>query len=556
MRATAVPPLSCDALRHGTSPVRVAPFSHEMQPKREARFAGRTRGHLTAAFIAALALLGCSGADRIVYRERAPFNPPSAAAAGFLGYYDVASKQTTCGNCHADFQGSWQTTRHAQAYATLNSNAASQPACYSCHTVTGNGNVASGTVAGHDAVKNAVYYDVQCESCHGPGLEHVEGVGQGTLVRPLAKISMSGIGDCGDCHSGAHQPFAEEWAASGHAKVEPSRAGNVSSGCASCHDGRKALERFGVESNYVEKATATAYQPTTCAVCHAPHGSSNPAQLRFPVTSPDPEVNLCMKCHLRRAEPTLTASSPHAPQGAVLLGDAGYRPPGFAYDTARIFGSHATERNPKLCAGCHVGKFTVTDALTGAFTLQATGHLMRPIPCLDVTGKPTADKTCAYTASARSWKTCTESGCHANADVAATVFATGRARMKFLADQLWLNRNGDGAIQASPTDGGLLATLKGTRPTEWSTTNLVITPAEGAEFNARLCGEYNQSNSDNSKGTHNPFLCEALLIATIDYIRTYYGLPPASAAVQARMNSVGGAELDRGMRISRSPPGR
>ena len=112
----------------------------------------------------------------------------------------------------------------------------------------------------------------------------------------------------------------------------------------------------------------------------------------------------------------------------MLLGFAGWRPPGFVYDTARIYGSHATTKNPKLCAGCHVTKFTVTDKLTGAFTFQATGHLMRPIPCLDAQGKPTADKTCAYTVAARSWQSCTPSGCHADAEsrpLRSPLFAAG-----------------------------------------------------------------------------------------------------------------------------------
>jgi predicted CXXCH cytochrome family protein len=337
--------------------------------------------------------------------------------------------------------------------------------------------------------------------------------------------------------------------------VTTSRASNAS--CAGCHEGRKALERWGVDANYVEKTTPTAYQATTCAVCHAPHGSANPSQLRFPVTSEDPDQNLSMKCHLRRTEPEVSGSaSPHAPQAAVLLGFAGYRPPGFAYDTARIFGSHATTKNPKLCAGCHVTRFTVTDKTTGAFTFQATGHLMRPIPCLDGTGKPTADKTCAYNASARTWQTCTSSGCHANAAAAVAAFTTVRARMKFLTDQLWQNLNNDGNIQATPTDAGLLATLKATRPNEWSATDGVITPAEGAEFNARLCGEYGQANSDNSKGIHNPFLCEALLIATVSYVRTYYNLPAASAAQQALMEGPIGGAFSHAMRVSRTPPGR
>jgi predicted CXXCH cytochrome family protein len=473
--------------------------------------------------LAALTVTGCD--DDVVYQDRPPFNPPPDAASGFLGYFDATAGKTTCGNCHADFHANWSTTAHAGAWETLNANPNKQDACFTCHTVTGNGNAANGTTAGYDAVKTDVYHDVQCESCHGPGLNHVEGIGQGTVIRPLAKLSMSGTGDCGDCHSGTHHPFDQEWAASRHSVVSASRASEES--CAGCHEGRAALERWGVEANYVEKESATDYQPVAaCAICHASHGSANPSQLRFPITSNDPAENLCMKCHLRRAEPEPPSSvRPHAPQGGVLLGTAGWRPPGFAYDTAEIYGSHATTRNPKLCAGCHVVAFTVTDKETGAFTFQATGHLMRPIPCLDPNGQPTADKTCAYNATARTWQSCTASGCHANANVAASAFNATRSRMKFLADQLWQDKNSDGTLQAAPTDGGALATVRQTRPGEWSSADNAITPAEGAEFNARLCGEFGSSNSDNSKGVHNPFLCDALFTSTINYIKSYYSLP-------------------------------
>lgn len=514
----------------------------------------RSLALLSAAYIVTLLLVGCSGDDLIVFRDRAPFNPPPDAASGFLGYYNVATKQTTCGNCHSGFQAKWVGTDHANAYATLNANPAKAASCFGCHTVTGKGNAVGGTAAGHDAVKDSAYFDVQCESCHGPGLRHVEGVGQGLLVRPLAKLGMIGTGTCGDCHSGSHQPFAEEWGASGHALVSASRAANPT--CAGCHDGRGALANWGVEVNYLEKGIATAYQPTTCSVCHDPHGSTNTKQLRLSITALDPERNLCMKCHSRRAEPSFTQSSPHAPQGSLLLGSAGYRPPGFVYDTARIYGSHATTANPKLCAGCHVGKFTVTDVLTGQFSFQSTGHLMRSVPCIDATGKPTADKTCAYTSTARSWQTCSASGCHANAAVAANIFNTVRARMKFLTDQLWVDTNLSGSMQASPTDAGLLATLRVTRAAEWSTTDNRISAAEGAEFNARMCGEYAQSTSDNSKGAHNPFLCEALLIATINYVRSFYSMPAASAQVQAQLVGPIGGEFNRSMQVSRTPPGK
>lgn len=516
---------------------------------RTPRLFTRNVGRMAASLFAVILMAGC-GDDQIVYRDRAAFNAPKDSAAGFIGYYDVSSKQTTCGNCHAGFQASWKTTKHASAYKTLNDNPNKRASCYGCHTVNGNGNTLSGTIAGYSKVPDPTYFDVQCESCHGAGLKHVEGVGSGTIVRPLAKLAVAGTGTCGDCHSGTHNPFSEEWAASGHAQIYTSGAANTSSGCASCHDGRKALEAWGVKANYQEKADASNYQSTTCAVCHDPHGSGNPKQLRFSVTSPDPEQNLCMKCHMRRNEPSFTQSSPHAPQGAVLLGIAGWRPPGFVYDTARIFGSHATTANPKLCAGCHVSRFTVTDKATGAFTFQATGHSMQPTPCIDGTGKPTGSKACDYTIVARSFKSCATSGCHATEAVAAAAFTTVRSRMKFYNDQLWRDLNVNGSMQAAPTDAGLLPTIRQTRPSEWSTTDNTITPAEGAEFNARLCGEYGQSNSDNSKGIHNPFLCEALLISTINYLRTYYNLPAASQAEQAMLDGPIGGEFNRGMKIS------
>jgi predicted CXXCH cytochrome family protein len=503
--------------------------------------------------VAAFAVAGCSD-DKIVYRDRAPFNPPPDAALGFLGYYDATAKQTTCGNCHSGFQAGWQTTKHANAWSVLQSSSAAAPACEGCHTVTGNGNVASGTPAGHATVPDEVYYDVQCESCHGPGLEHVEGVGQGNIVRPLAKLSMEGTGNCGDCHSGAHQPFAEDWRQSRHAVLDDHMI--TSANCSRCHEGRGALMRnFNEDVNFQEKETADAYVAITCGVCHDPHGSGNPSQLRFPITSQDPAENLCMRCHLNRDEPTGARITPHAPQGGVLLGQAGWRPPNFAYDTARIFGSHATTRNPKLCAGCHVNQYSVVDQLTGEFSFTSSGHLFRPIPCLDATGKPTADKSCEYTVSARAWNSCTGAGCHDDAAVAANLFNASKDLMKFFADQLWTDLNGDGTLQPAPTDGGLLATVKANMPGEW-TDSQVLTPAEGAEFNARLCGDYGSGNSDNSKGVHNPFLCRALLIASIDYVKLHYGLTTPAPTPPDWMSGPLGQKFTTGMHISRTPPGR
>ena len=505
-----------------------------------------TRLSLATLTVAVLAFTAC---ENTVFVDREPFNPPPDAASGFLGYFTPAEKQTTCGNCHADYQASWAETAHAHAWEDLQASGAAQASCNGCHTLTEHGNAVS-TAAGYNAVADSAYHDVQCENCHGPGLEHVEGVGQGQLVRPLAKISMEGDANCGECHSGVHQPFAEEWAQSAHGGFIASPASR--SPCNSCHDGRATLLAWGVDHNYVERDQANAYQAVTCAVCHNPHGSSNSKQLRFAINSPDPEQNLCMKCHIRRVEPAGGSSygtSPHAPQGAVLLGIAGYRPPDFEYDTARIFGTHATDRNPKLCAGCHVGRFEVTDAATGDFVFQATGHLFRPIPCVDAQGKPTADNTCAYTETARSWRTCTNAGCHGSAAAAANIFNGAWDRLEDLADVLWIDVDNDETVEAA--DQGYLAILKATQAGEFAP-DATITAAEGAEFNAKLCGPELYANGDKSKGAHNIFLCEALLRASIDQLQATYGLPAPPAAAQRILDQPLGGKIAGAVQVSRT----
>jgi predicted CXXCH cytochrome family protein len=485
-----------------------------------------------------VALLAAACTDEtIVYRDREPFNPPADAASGFLGYYTVATRQTTCGNCHATFQAAWRETRHGNAYRTLQQSPASQPACYSCHTVNARGNVATG-VAGWDRIQDSTYRDVQCESCHGAGYEHVRGVNQGQLIRPLARVGLAdSAASCAACHQRAHHPLTDEWTRSGHAKVQATPAGRAE--CASCHEVKAVLAAWGVQSNYHEKAQTTFLPSATCATCHNPHGSTHDADLRFSITSTDPSQNLCMRCHLRGTTPTtgsVRGNTPHAPQGAVLLGqNVGYRAPGFfIYDTAQVFTSHASDRNPKLCAGCHVNEFDVTDPAGGNLVFRATGHLFKAIPCVDAQGKPTEDQNCAYTTQARNWSSCTGSGCHANAGSALAAFQTARGDINLLVRTLWNDLNGNHTIDAAPTDGGYLAIIRRDFPGDLNPADQVITAADGAEFNVRVCRESALTyQEDGSKGTHNVFLCKALLRGNIDELRARYPtLPAPSAPVQ------------------------
>ena len=527
-----------------------------------------------AALVGALALVflaGCTETNT-EYVEPPQFNPPPDSVNGYMGYYDAATQQTTCGNCHVSYQGQWIDTKHAQAYDDLVNSGFSQAYCFGCHTVSQNGNTgaASGEPGGYNVVASTAYHDVQCESCHGPGYTHVSS--PSTNNHPLARAGLKDTAQtCGGCHSGAHAPFVEQWSLTGHADsaANASQAVNTASGCPACHEGRTALARFnGEPSQYIEKDSVgqtTTLPPATCAVCHDPHGSPYQGQLRLPVDAADLATNLCMNCHNRGTTPatnfsnstaTVTKRGAHASQGPILLGaGAGYIPRNFVYDSTQAFTSHASVNNPRLCAGCHVNTFTVTDAATGAFVLQSVGHLFSPDPCLDANGVPIADNSCNHLpASNRNWTGCVAAGCHASADVAASALVNDSTIVKNLANQLWNDlesaKNTGGEPYISTGDAGYLRNLlfgfngQPANPTvggvqAFNATDNVVSPAEGALFNAMMFADNLYGHKDGSYGVHNPFYYQALLSASINEVRAVYGPlygAPPSQGVQAMID--------------------
>lgn len=454
-----------------------------------------------------LAVITLSACRDVVFRDRELFNPPPEAANGFLGYFDVAEKRTTCGNCHVGIQREWEQTAHASAFATLENSGQAQDFCRSCHTVNELGNAAT-EAGGWNAVQDSVYHDVQCESCHGPGLDHVQ---DPDATQPIPSIAVSFSEDasngCAECHQGSHHPFAEEWSQSAHAQPIGFILSRAESdfahygACLNCHTGQGALNSWGVVDEYLEQDDPISeYVGLTCAVCHDPHGSTNDAQLRFPIDVPILGDNLCMKCHYKRAAPEVAAETlrgPHSPEGPLLLGEgAGWIPPGFQPEVERILSSHGSVGNQRLCATCHVSSFTVTDQETGEFVFNATGHLFLAIPCVDANGIPTTDQDCAVTE--REFSGCTTSGCHAIADAARSAFVTANNRIQALVDEV---------------DALLLLVPAG----ELDRNDGVFTVADGAWFNARL-GELPGTP------THNPFLAEQLLVASIQVLKDTYGL--------------------------------
>lgn len=495
--------------------------------------------------------------------ERPAFNQPADSLNGFIGLYNVAENQTSCGNCHVDFQAAWADTKHAGAWATLQNSGHAQASCAGCHAVSELGN-ALDTAGGYNVVPDSTYHNVQCENCHGAGLTHLESVAAGAVIRPFASIAVDTIGTngCAGCHEGTHHPFVEQWAESrhGYAGAAYLEEGGRS-GCQDCHEGRKAIENtFGETADFVEKAAATNYQPIVCATCHDPHDADYEGQLRAPLGEPTRE-QLCVKCHSREGHPPssgVTRRGPHAAQGLLVIDeDIGYRPPNFEYDSTQIVSSHGTDANPRLCAACHVYRFDVTDAATGDFLLSSVGHTFEAIQCLDAQGLPTAGP-CPE--DERQFGGCAVSGCHTSETGARSAFVAVRSRMNFLVDQLWADTDNDSVMET--TDGGLLPKVLANAigAGNLNAINLydnVLTPADGAIWNAQLAythdrtvwssfkvsgqlsctptttcttqGGSNTAHKSSGEGVHNPFLLEALLLASIDYLKSYYGVsaPPA-----------------------------
>jgi predicted CXXCH cytochrome family protein len=467
--------------------------------------------------------------------ERQLYDPPPDATFGFLGYFDVTDQVTTCGECHVGKAAGWATTGHASAWEDLQASGAAQAVCEGCHTINERGN-ALDEPAGYNLVQDERYHDVQCEACHGPGKDHVDNP---DAFQPLASLSV-GVGltnGCGDCHQGAHHPFVDQWQLSKHATV-PSGTRATNETCMPCHEGKTALEqKFGETDDYIEKGDG---QPLAivCGVCHDPHGSPNENNLRAPIDVASID-HLCVKCHSRIGTPP-SSHGPHAAQGLLVLGvNVGWIPPGFAYDTTLIIGTHGTEANPKLCATCHVNIFEVTDQESGGFLFASKGHTFEAIPCVDADGVP-VPRPCSLTQ--RTYNACTASGCHGTETAARSALLVAQGRLHNLLDQLWYDTDGNHVMDATD-DGVLPQVVAQGDPTQLDVGDDVITVAEGALWNAQLSytedrpwfgdgeafGVHFSAHMSSGRGAHNPFLLEALLTASIQAVIDTYGVSPKVA---------------------------
>ncbi|YCM42594.1 multiheme c-type cytochrome [Verrucomicrobiaceae bacterium 227] len=107
-----------------------------------------------------------------------------------------------CLKCHAEEAEQWHASAHSRAFDSLvKKDSEADPSCITCHTV------GFGTPSGYRrSFGTEKLTDVGCESCHGPGSEHVDSWNTGTV--PGFKFRPLGAGDCLQCHHGEFsRPF-------------------------------------------------------------------------------------------------------------------------------------------------------------------------------------------------------------------------------------------------------------------------------------------------------------------------------------------------------------
>ena len=121
---------------------------------------------------------------------------------------------TVCRQCHEQEYLQWSATRHAFAFETLlKKERYFDPNCVSCHT-TGFGYQTGFQIGG----EGSSFSGVQCETCHGPGKQHV-GNPKKSNIRSAADTSL-----CLECHDTKHSPGFKEVVALHTKDVDHSRS--------------------------------------------------------------------------------------------------------------------------------------------------------------------------------------------------------------------------------------------------------------------------------------------------------------------------------------------
>jgi len=300
----------------------------------------------------------------------------------------------------------WTGTEHATMFMRgVNGQVSSHygKSCMKCHTTgynttatNGNfSNVASQVGWSFPAVLNDTNYahlyhtsahlaqlaTIGCESCHGPGDQHM---GDGTKISKSLDASV-----CMQCHdSPLNEIEGRMWVTSPHDSgmiaIQNLESTINTSSCGQCHNGGGFVDY----ANGNKLQSTYAQMPLSCAGCHDPHDASKPYQLRkvtADTLTNGYQINeggvgqLCMNCHRARsaANGAIVAGykshfGPHeGPQTDLFFGQNGYQ-----FGDNSISGLTTHTQLTDACVTCHMAADTVDSKaknILGGHTWKISG---------------------------------------------------------------------------------------------------------------------------------------------------------------------------------------
>ena len=236
-------------------------------------------------------------------------------------------------------------SRQAPSPSSADDGYVGEKTCLTCHEDMTKGYAGSAHSRAQDPRSPAA--NQACESCHGPGRDHVDGGGDKTKIRQFAQLSAADANAaCTSCHN---RTSHAQWQGSKH------EARNVS--CLTCHSVHQpkseraqlkterqtetCVQCHRTEANKLRRASHMPVREgkLECATCHNPHGSSNVKMLKEGNSINDS----CASCHAEKRGPFLwehaavreSCTTCHDPHGS---------------NTDRMLVAKA----PMLCQRCHV----------------------------------------------------------------------------------------------------------------------------------------------------------------------------------------------------------
>jgi DmsE family decaheme c-type cytochrome len=253
-------------------------------------------------------------------------------------------------------------SKGAQAQAPVNGGEyAGTDACVACHEEQGKRfeKTVMGKAFSHPKNDRE---KLGCESCHGPGLAHVNaGGGKETIPVRFTRDSRNTVEEkddvclschekgtrlfwqgsphetrkiaCVDCHVG-HDPQTRKLSSETRFNAPLTDMHSTKKDqpelCLQCHQMRRAQLQRSSHMPYREGKV-------TCTSCHNPHGSPNPKQLIQPTTTAN-----CLSCHPERRGPFLWEHPP------VMENCANCHEPHGTNNPQLL-----KVRMPRVCDSCH-----------------------------------------------------------------------------------------------------------------------------------------------------------------------------------------------------------